>query len=110
MDFYADILERTRYYGDAFPRWYPDFGPGVLAAFIGAKLEVIDHSVWYAPLAEGSVNELQLSPDPDNPWWHRVRSLTEAGVSRFGRNAVVGFVDLGVISISWPQFLILRTC
>ncbi len=95
VDFYADILERTRYYGDAFPRWYPDFGPGVLAAFIGAKLEVIDHSVWYAPLAEGSVNELQLTPDPDNRWWQRVRNLTEAGVNRFGRNAVVGYVDLG---------------
>ncbi len=95
LDFYEGILQRTRYYGDAFPRWYPDFGPGVLAAFIGAEPEVVDHSVWYAPLAEGSINDLLLSPDPDNYWWQKVRNLTEAGVNRFGRNAVVGFVDLG---------------
>ena len=95
VDYYAELISRTRYYGDAFPRWYPDFGPGVLAAFLGAEPTPMDHSVWYDPIFEGSITDLELEIDPQNHLWQRICKLTGTAVDRWGRDAVVGYVDLG---------------
>jgi hypothetical protein len=93
--FYEGILERTTYYGDAFPRWYPDFGPGILAAFTGYKPSIVDHSVWYEPDEGLSISEVQLKLDPKNMWWQRVLTLTETAAARWKQEVAVGFVDLG---------------
>ncbi|MBN1264947.1 MAG: hypothetical protein JXA25_05595 [Anaerolineales bacterium] len=95
VKFYDDMISRTRYYGDAFPRWYPDFGPGIVAAFLGAEPSVVDHSVWYEPEAGLSICDLQPRFDPKNPWWQRVLALTETAAAHWKQDVVVGYVDLG---------------
>ena len=37
IDIYEKHLGAYRWYGDAWPRWWPNFGPGVLAGFLGAR-------------------------------------------------------------------------
>jgi 5-methyltetrahydrofolate--homocysteine methyltransferase len=93
-DFQAD-LEQWRWYGDAWPRWYPNFGPGVVAAFLGAQVEVQNETVWFAPKASTGIQDLTLQFDPDNVWWQRVQALTRRAVARWGDRLNVGITDLG---------------
>ncbi len=39
LDLFVPRLEATHYLGDAFPRFWPNFGPGIVAAFAGASLQ-----------------------------------------------------------------------
>ena len=34
---YTPYVEATRYYADAWPKWWPNFGPGIIAGFLGAR-------------------------------------------------------------------------
>ncbi len=93
-DFQTD-LEQWRWYGDAWPRWYPNFGPGVAAAFLGAQVEVQDETVWFAPQTSAKIQDLTLQFDPNNVWWQRVQALTRRAVERWGDRLNVGITDLG---------------
>jgi hypothetical protein len=37
LDYYQVRLEAKCFYGDAWPRWWPNFGPGIVAGFLGAR-------------------------------------------------------------------------
>jgi len=41
IDRYEPTFAATHYYGDAYPKWWPNFGPGIMAGFLGARV----HSV-----------------------------------------------------------------
>lgn len=36
--YFQNRLENTRYHGDAWPKWFPFFGAGIVAGFVGAKV------------------------------------------------------------------------
>ena len=38
IDRYQSVLEATHFYGDAWPKWWPNFGPGIVAGFLGAQV------------------------------------------------------------------------
>jgi hypothetical protein len=38
LDLFIPRIEGTYYLGDAFPRFWPNYGPGIVAAFAGANL------------------------------------------------------------------------
>ncbi len=88
-------LRFRRCCGDGWPRWWPNFGPGVVAAFLGAQVQATLDTVWFAPSAATTLETMQLAYDPHNLWWQRVRDLTRAAVERWGDSLCVGFTDLG---------------
>lgn len=88
-------LEATRYYADAFPRWWPDFGPGMLAGFLGSRVDVVPETVWFSPPEALSAKEIHFSYDADNPWWRRVVSLTRTAVEAWEGRVQVCHTDLG---------------
>ena len=88
-------LEATRFYGDAFPRWWPNFGPGIAAGFLGAKVHSAPDTVWFEPSQVVEISELRPRYGPDNVWWKRVRDVTTVAVQRWGDQVVVGHTDLG---------------
>lgn len=65
IDFYSEILEKTSYYGDAFPRFYADFGPGFAAAFLGANLSINEETVWIEPAKTFPIDKLEPHFDPE---------------------------------------------
>ncbi len=95
VDHYQWHLERRRFYGDAWPRWWPNFGPGIIAGFVGARVKPEPLTVWFEPAEESSIEELQPAYDAGNIWWQRVSSLTRAAVERWGDRVCVGHTDLG---------------
>lgn len=95
IDYYEDLLERMHYYGDAMPKWWLDFGPGIMAGFLGARVMVDRSTVWFQPLEHRDIEKLQFTYDPHNVWWERIREISRRAVERWGDQVCVGHADLG---------------
>ena len=95
LDRYQAHLEARRFYGDAWPKWWPNFGPGIIAGFLGAKVGCTPETVWFEPSAQVNIRDLHLAYDGDNVWLHRVRELTRAAVERWGDRVSVAHSDIG---------------
>lgn len=90
-------LEQQEFLGDAFPYINFDcFGPGVLAAFCGAKLDNSSGGVWFFP-PEGAedIETLHIRYDPDNVWAKRLKEIYRAGNQRWQGQVLMGMTDLG---------------
>jgi 5-methyltetrahydrofolate--homocysteine methyltransferase len=97
LDHFQMLLEAREFYGDAWPKWWPNFGPGIAAGFLGAevKCEADNTTVWFEPTQRLPIQELHCSYDPDNMWWRRIVNLTRAAVERWGDQVSVAHTDLG---------------
>ncbi|MBN1401614.1 MAG: hypothetical protein JXA74_12295 [Anaerolineae bacterium] len=90
-------LEATRYYGDAYPRWWVNFGPGILAGALGAHVRVVPDTVWFEPAQPVAAHDLHLTHarDASNRWWRRIVRLTELAVEAWQGQVQVCHTDLG---------------
>jgi len=95
LDYYEIYLDNKYFYGDAWPRWWPNFGPGIIAGFLGATVHCAEHTVWFSPGQTDKLEELALIYDPDNVWWRRVQEFTRLAVERWGSQVMVGHSDIG---------------
>jgi len=95
IDYYQRYLEAKRFYGDAWPKWWPNFGPGIAAGFLGAQVHCAPDTVWFEPAEQVRIEDLHLSYSADNIWWRRVKELTRVAVERWGDRVSVGHTDLG---------------
>jgi 5-methyltetrahydrofolate--homocysteine methyltransferase len=98
VDRFEPLLAATHFYGDAFPWWWLNLGPGIMAGFLGSEVHSVcqpAETVWFSPTRDTSITEIELKYDPDNIWWKRVQELTAAMVARFGPDLVVSHTDLG---------------
>lgn len=97
LDFFQQKLETIHYYGDSWPKWFPNFGPGAMAGFLGSKVTFMpkEGTVWYDTDERPPIEELRIEFDPENIWWNRVKNLTKAAVERWGSHVSVGHTDLG---------------
>ncbi|PKO20754.1 MAG: hypothetical protein CVU38_18450 [Chloroflexi bacterium HGW-Chloroflexi-1] len=73
IDIYQTDLEATRCYGDAWPKWWPNLGPGIIAAFLGSEVCAGPDTVWFEPIAAAGIADLRLAYNGGNAWWQRVR-------------------------------------
>ncbi|MGI5958182.1 MAG: hypothetical protein ACOX60_02050 [Massiliimalia sp.] len=91
-------LEQYEFLGDAFPFINFDFfGPGVLAAFCGAKLDNSSGGVWFFPTEKKDISQIHIHYDPENIWARRIKDLYRAGNQRWQGQVLMGMTDLGGI-------------
>ena len=84
--------------GDAFRYFNLDcFGPGVLAAFLGAEVENSSGNVWFRSSGEGSVRDLDFRVDRNNRYYRRVEEIIDGVYARTNGELIVGMPDLGGI-------------
>jgi hypothetical protein len=95
LNLFVPRLQAILYLGDAYPRFWPNFGPGIVAAFAGARLRAVDDTTWFSPSQEGERSKLHIALQPGNPWWKRVKDGTQAAVKQWGNQLSIGFTDLG---------------
>ncbi len=96
IDALDDQLSTQEYLGDAFPMVNFDaFGPGVLAAFCGAKLDNSSGGVWFWPDEEREIDDIHVHYDPENPWAKRIKAIYRAGLEKWNGLVVMGMPDLG---------------
>lgn len=88
-------LSGQRFFGDAFPSFWPNFGPGVAAAFIGARLQNGLGTVWFLPAEEREIADLHFRLDLEAFWFRRIADLMRAAIERWQGLVQVGMTDLG---------------
>jgi 5-methyltetrahydrofolate--homocysteine methyltransferase len=95
LDAYTGAIESALWLGDAWPKWWTNFGAGIMAGFLGARVIPRPDTVWFEPAERLPIHELSLTYDANNVWWQRVRGLTEGAIERWGDRVTVGHTDLG---------------
>ncbi|MBI5095145.1 MAG: hypothetical protein HZB26_22255 [Candidatus Hydrogenedentes bacterium] len=91
----ADVAQ-TRYLGDAIPFIRTDFGPVFLGALLGGDLEFGADTGWtHAFINDDWSNAPDWILREDNPWWLRLRELTELVASDARGRYLVCTPDLG---------------
>lgn len=88
-------LSRLRFLGDAFPCVWPNFGPGVIAAMMGAKLVNGSDTTWFLPEEEKELSGLSFACDPANTWFNRIGDIYRAGLERWEGQVQLSMTDLG---------------
>ena len=89
-------LSTRVYLGDAFPQAGLDaFGPGVIAAMLGARLDNSSGQVWFFPEEDRPITEIHFEFDPDNVWFKRIRDICDAALKRWQGTVLIGMPDLG---------------
>lgn len=88
-------LECRRFLGDAFPHVLPNFGPGVIAAFMGLDLRNGNGTVWFQQPDAVDLRDLELRFDPDNAWFRRVCDVYRAAGERSEGLVHLDMTDLG---------------
>jgi len=95
VDRWDEDLNATVFLGDAFPHVCPNFGPGAIAAFMGADLVNGNDTVWFHPRQERELSDLVFAYDRGNSWLSRCRALVAAAVDRWQGRVQCAFTDLG---------------
>ena len=91
-----DYDMRTRkFLGDAFPCAWLNFGPGVLATFLGARLENTADTAWYHPPGIKDIRDLHFELNPDDVWFRRISDIYRACVDRWQGEVQIAMTDLG---------------
>ena len=87
----------TWYGGDAVPNFWVNFGPGSVAAYLGAPVTYEWITVWFHRLADNSLENIEasLAYDPDNELWTATRDLTEEAARLAEGEYLVAFADVG---------------
>lgn len=92
------VLGGTRWYGDAFPKWFVNYGAGSLAAFLGSRVTyaATTDTTWFWPLENAaSLSDIRPRFDTENPWWQRTKETIRQAVERWGDKVLVSIPDLG---------------
>jgi len=95
LDEFVTHIENTHYLGDSFPRYWPNFGPGIVAAFAGAQVHPAWDTTWFSPAWNCPLADLRVAIDEHNPWLLRVEEFTRTATVQWGDELAVGFTDLG---------------
>lgn len=96
VDALDNALSRQQYLGDAFPMVNFDaFGPGVLAAFCGARLDNSSGSVWFFPQKKMEIEDIHVRYDPENVYVQRIKAIYRAGLEKWQGSVIMGMPDLG---------------
>ncbi len=96
IDTYDSHMSRIEFLGDSYPHVNFDvFGPGLVAAFCGARLRNDTGAVWFEPSEKKDISEIHAKYDPDNIWSKRVKDIYRAGLERWNGSVIMGLPDLG---------------
>ena len=95
VDMWDYNLSCVKFMGDSFPQIWPNFGPGIIAAFMGAELEKGEATCWFIPEEQQEIVDIEFQYDPENMWLQRVQDIYEAAMERWEGLVQVGMTDLG---------------
>jgi len=90
-----EVLSLIYYSGDAFPMFYPNMGPGSLAAYLGCDTEFREDTVWFHPLTNNKWEELKnIKIDSDNIFWKKTKELTELAANESNGKYAISSTNL----------------
>ena len=89
-------IENTLCYGDAFPCFWPNFGPGLTTAMVDVcNLHYSAESIWFEPKEMKQLQDINIKVDLENEWFVKIKEVTRLAAEKFGSRAQLAFTDLG---------------
>ncbi len=88
-------LSQQHFLGDGFPSIWPNFGPGVMSAFMDATLHNGDDTTWFRPVEPKETRDLHFRYHPGNVWLERIKALSRHAMERWQGLVQVSMTDLG---------------
>lgn len=95
IDRYSAPIAYVGFNGDAWPKWFPNFGPGVVSAFLGSELKSAKDTVWFEPVEVDELSQLSVKYTNQNKWYQRIMDLTKTAVNTWQDKRQVALTDLG---------------
>jgi hypothetical protein len=97
IDALDEQLGQFEFIGDGYPSVCMDcFGPGVAAAFCGARIDNSTGAIWFMPQVEGQdISEIHAHYDPNHPIARRIKDIYRVGMERWQGSVVMTMPDLG---------------
>jgi len=92
---FRDMMEATDYLADSYPCLLPNFGPGVLCVPLGSTPHVQPDTIWFEPVGDVSIENLQIRMNSDHPWWKRILDITRTACRKLPKSTVVALTDIG---------------
>ncbi len=82
---------------DAVPAWFPNLGPGNMAACTGPWPSFTPESVWFNELPDNSLENIlaHIKFDPENRFWKLIQELTRRSIEISQGDFIVGLTDIG---------------
>jgi 5-methyltetrahydrofolate--homocysteine methyltransferase len=90
------------------PNLFINYGPGILAAVFGCEPKFMSETVWFdcPKTPEEIVPFLEsVELNDNNPWWYRIKRVTQYAAEHFGNDVQVTQTDLGGILDILSSFL-----
>jgi 5-methyltetrahydrofolate--homocysteine methyltransferase len=94
VDIETRELARKRFFGDAVPKRFMNFGAGSVAACMGSRVESANATVWFHPLGK-ALRDIGVHVDVNSHWHQRIREMLDATLAAWGGAVQVGFSDIG---------------
>jgi 5-methyltetrahydrofolate--homocysteine methyltransferase len=100
--------EETYFGGESIPFYFPNYGPGIMAAVFGVKPKFKTGTVWFnRPIKpEDIIEHLEsIKLNQNNEWYSRLLRITEAAAKRAGKNYLITVTDIGGVLDILSSFL-----
>ena len=95
LDKIEQQLNRIDYIGDAFPKWFPNFGAGFMAAFFGSEPEFNNGTTWFHPSNSENLVELKKPINKNQIWYQRLLNFYQEASKRWAGKINLGYTDIG---------------
>ena len=90
------FLEAFDFVGDAFPKFFLNFGPGSAAAYFGSPVTAALDTVWFERISDNlAAIEEKIILDRDNLWFQRTHAVLDAALKKWSDQVQVTVSDIG---------------
>ncbi len=108
LDNFEHDLKHIELGGEAIPRFFPNYGSGIMASVFGITPKFQSNTVWFRK--DTPVNEIvslleKVKLNRNNPWYDRLIRITEYSVKRSNNQYSIALTDLGGVMDILSSFL-----
>lgn len=88
---------KTFYGGEAFPNFFINLGPGVMAAFVGSMYKLAESTVWFDsdPIIKDWDNKPEIKYRLDTEMWKIFQNIMDKALEKAEGRYMVGVTDMG---------------
>jgi len=100
--------ENTYFGGESIPIYFPNYGPGIMAAVFGVTPQFKTGTVWFSrpTKPENIVKHLEsVKINQNNEWYSRLLKITEYAANRARKNYLISIPDIGGVLDILSSFL-----
>ncbi|MFW9823674.1 MAG: hypothetical protein ACFFE4_12095 [Candidatus Thorarchaeota archaeon] len=108
LEKFEEHLKSIKFGGEAVPRFWPNYGPGIMASIFGIIPKYQSNTVWFHK--ETSVDEIvsvleKTKLNRNNPWYDRLLKIVEYSSKRAKDKYFIALPDLGGVLDILSSFL-----